>query len=87
MPGFAVQGHGEDARGGCLPHPAGPAQEVPVRDAPLRDGAPQRARDVLLADEVGEGARTVLPGEGDVHYGRGEGRGARDEVVMGEEGS
>jgi hypothetical protein len=34
-----------------------------VRDAPLRDGAAQGRRDVVLDDEVGELLGAVLPSE------------------------
>ena len=42
-----------------LPGPARADEQVRVMDLPLLDGVAERADDVLLADDVGEGPRAV----------------------------
>jgi len=54
---------GEDAGGSRFADASGPREQVSVRDAPLRHGAPQRGRDVVLDDEIGELFGTVLPSQ------------------------
>ena len=66
----AVDGPGQDARGGGLAGAAGPAEEVGVGDLVAGDGVAQGAGDVLLPDQrvalgVGEGLGPPLVVEGD----------------------
>ena len=46
-----------------LPTPRGPVKQERVRDAAGRDRGLQGARDVLLADDVGEALRPEPPGQ------------------------
>ena len=55
----AIEGHGENAGGGGLPHPARPTEKVRVRDALRVDRGPERRSDVILSDQLCEAARTV----------------------------
>ena len=59
----AVQRHGHNARDGGLADAAMPREDVAVRDAVLRERIQQRARDVVLAGNVGKALRTVFPGQ------------------------
>ena len=61
---LAVQRHREDARRGRLPHAARTGEQVAVRHAARRHGAPERGRDVVLDDEVGELLGAVFAGQG-----------------------
>ncbi len=54
---FAVERLGEDARGGRLAHAAHAGKNVGVGHAARANGVLQRARDVLLADDVRERLR------------------------------
>jgi len=75
---------GKDARGGGLAGATRADEEVGVREAVLRDGVAQRAHDVLLAQHVGEGLRSVFSGKNLVTHGgarlAGHESGARAEV-------
>src|SRR5438270_13234793 len=59
----AVQGHCQDARNRRLPDAAMPAEDVAMRDALLLNCVLERARHVLLPDNVGKTLRTVLSRE------------------------
>ena len=56
----AVQSHGQDAGDGRLSDSPMPAEDVAVGDALLRNRILQGARDVFLADNVGEFLRTIF---------------------------
>ena len=61
---LAVERLGEQARGRGLAGAARTGEQVRVGDRPVGDGVAQRALDVLLADDVVEGLRAVLPVQG-----------------------
>ena len=63
----AVERLGEDARGARLPGAARPGEDVGVGDLVGLDRVAQRARHVVLADELGEGLRAVLPVQRALH--------------------
>ena len=56
----AVEGAGQDARGGGLAGAARAGEEVGVADAVVADRVPERGRDVVLADQLREFLRPVL---------------------------
>ena len=60
---LAVQGLGENARGGGLADAPGADEEVGVGDTSRPDRVFQRAGDMLLADHVGETLRTPFSGD------------------------
>ena len=60
-PVHAVQRAGQDARAGGLAAAARPAEEVGVVDPPAAQRLAQRLGDLLLALDLGEGGRPVLP--------------------------
>ena len=59
----AVERLGQNARGRGLPDPARADKKIGVREAILLDGILQRARDVLLPDEIVERLRPIFPRE------------------------
>ena len=67
-PLLAVQRLGEDACRGGLARAPRPGEEVGVTDPVSLEGALKGALDLLLPDDLGEGARAVLAGEDDVGH-------------------
>jgi hypothetical protein len=67
---YAVQRAGEDAGRRRLAAAAGPGEQVRVVDPSGFERDPQRLGDVLLADDVGESRRTVLPVQSQRHAAR-----------------
>jgi len=56
-----VQAAGQDPRAGGLAAAARPAEQVRVVDLVVGDRPAQRPGDVFLADDLGEGVRTIAP--------------------------
>ena len=67
-PLLAVDHLGQDASGGGLTRPPGPAEQERVVQAPLADGAGQRADHVVLPQDLLGGLRPVPPVQGLVLY-------------------
>src|SRR5690348_169217 len=67
--GAAVERHGQNARDGRLPYAAMAAEDVPMRDTLLGNCILQRARDVLLPDDIRKALRTILTGEDLIAHG------------------
>ena len=65
---LAVQGLGEDARGGGLARPPRTAEQVGVSHPPLPHGVAQRPDDVVLAPHLAEPAWSVAAVEGLVRH-------------------
>ena len=65
----AVEGFGEDARGGGFPCAARAHEDVSVGEALLLDGVLERGGDVLLADDVGKRLRPIFAGKNRVAHG------------------
>ncbi len=61
--GAAVERHGQNARDGGLADAPVPGKNVAVRDAILAERIEQRARDVVLAGNVGEALRSIFSGQ------------------------
>jgi uncharacterized RDD family membrane protein YckC len=74
---LAVQALGEDARGRGLARPPRAAEQVRVRDPPGGDRLLQRARDVVLPDELIERPGSVTAGEDGVRHDAGHCSGRR----------
>jgi hypothetical protein len=66
----AIQRHRQNARDGRLADAAMSAENVAVRDALLLDGVPERARDVVLPDDVSKLLRPVFSGENLITHGK-----------------
>lgn len=66
----AVEGLGEDARGGGFADPAGADKEKGVGEATLGDGVGEGFDNVFLADEFREGTGAIFPGEDEVGHKR-----------------
>ena len=65
----AVERHGQDAGDGGFADAAMAAEDVAVGDAALGQRVQQRARDVLLPDDIAEALGTVFAGENLVSHG------------------
>ena len=63
---LAVQRFADDARERGLAAAARPAEQKRVMDASGRERVPEGPRDVILADDLGEGRWTILAGEDQV---------------------
>jgi hypothetical protein len=63
LPPLAVERHRQHPGEGRLADATRPAQQVPVRDAPARDRALQRAGDMRLHRDLVEPLGTIFPGE------------------------
>ncbi len=70
-PALADQALGEDPRRGRLAEAPDAAKQVGVMDPVGPDRVLERARDVLLADHVGEALRSILARECEVGHGAG----------------
>ena len=64
----AVEGLGEDAGGGGFADAARTDKEKSMGEATLRDGVGEGFDDVLLPDELREGAGAVFPGEDEIGH-------------------
>src|SRR5439155_25514699 len=73
---LTVERHGQDPGRSSLPHPAWPREEIPVANSGIGDRTPQRRRDVLLDQQIGESLGAVLASEGN-HDRRADGRTVR----------
>src|SRR5207244_8106102 len=60
---LAVQRHRQDARERRFTNAARPTQQVPMGDAPARNGPLQRRRHMRLHGDVTESFRSILAGE------------------------
>ncbi len=67
---LAIQRHRQNARDGRFANAAMSAEDVSVGNASLLDGVLQRARDVVLPDDVGEFLWPVFARENLVTHGR-----------------
>ena len=65
----AVQGLGQNARRGGLPHAARPREDVAVRHAVVEDGVLQGLGDQPLADHFLEALRPILAGNDLIRHG------------------
>ena len=62
-PGLAVESLREDPRGRRLPRTARSGEQIGVSHSPGRDGPSKRALHPFLTDDLGKGARPILPRE------------------------
>ena len=65
----AIERFGEDAGGGGLADAADAGKNIGVRDAVRLDGVRERARDVLLPDDVAERLRAIFSGDDFIAHG------------------
>ena len=66
---LAIQRHRQNSCNRCLTDPTMSTEDVTVRNSSLLDGVPQRPRDVILADNIGESLGPVFTRENLITHG------------------